>query len=558
MEANKIVEIMSKIETLPYQKILFDGPWGIGKTKFVKEAIEVKPNAYYISIFGKKDIDSVYQELYYHLISKHKELISKFREKIADIDFSAMGISVSTPIMYDVVDSINKELGKGNEILIVIDDLERKEKDFSLREIFGFVDAITIHTNVKVVLVASSDNFTVETEKVYKDYAEKVIERSYKIIQHSRDAPESILGKDLYSVLYESFWDENMQNLRTLEKTRNFVEEVLNDLPSELFNEKITREDIYKICFAVVLFVVEDQSEMKRLPDSDADGRLDYRDVYRNNIPGYIERFIMKYNLENSAVNRFIPAILNLYLYGSFLEQDIQEESKQVETQINKKTPFFMSEEQVKQEIENIGLLVENINNESLESTLQYLDNLVEVAERLNLTITYNSRNLIDEILVKCEKASIESFTRNSFNGKSNYVQELMKQLNELSELKYKKQLIEDMIVNIDKEEYVREDSERLKELRQVLIKLSDIERKELIDVLKGNRFFIPNLAGEITHSKWSYAHSVFIFLKGVQNDIGLTFSIDEICEVIKRDENIQYDRTFAYRLDSLINQYLK
>lgn len=73
MEAKYVADIMKKLDVLPYQKILFDGAWGIGKTKYVTQSIDEIENAYYISAFGKKNIESLYQELYYQFLSKHKK-----------------------------------------------------------------------------------------------------------------------------------------------------------------------------------------------------------------------------------------------------------------------------------------------------------------------------------------------------------------------------------------------------------------------------------------------------------------------------------------------------
>ena len=44
---------MAKLDKLPYQKVLFDGPWGIGKTKHILDSIIGKENTYYIIMIFK-------------------------------------------------------------------------------------------------------------------------------------------------------------------------------------------------------------------------------------------------------------------------------------------------------------------------------------------------------------------------------------------------------------------------------------------------------------------------------------------------------------------------
>ena len=39
IETAKIIEVMNKLDDLPYQKVMFDGKWGIGKTKYIMNSI---------------------------------------------------------------------------------------------------------------------------------------------------------------------------------------------------------------------------------------------------------------------------------------------------------------------------------------------------------------------------------------------------------------------------------------------------------------------------------------------------------------------------------------
>lgn len=108
MEAGKIQGIMKRLNGLFYQKVLFNGPWGIGKTKHILDSIEGDENIIYTSLFGKNDIKTFYEELYYQLVSSSKAKRQKVLTYMDKIDFSKFGFSVSVPLMADILTSIQK------------------------------------------------------------------------------------------------------------------------------------------------------------------------------------------------------------------------------------------------------------------------------------------------------------------------------------------------------------------------------------------------------------------------------------------------------------------
>ncbi|PKH39483.1 hypothetical protein, partial [Planococcus sp. MB-3u-09] len=160
MEAAKIMDVIDKLDDLPYRRILFDGTWGIGKTIHTMDSIKDKENFYYISLFGKRNIDAFYQELYYLLLSKHEAKFKKVLNSMKNINISHFGFNISIPLISDIFISIQKQLKIKSNITIIIDDLERKNDDFDIKEVFGFIDSITKNKGIKIILVASSDNFS--------------------------------------------------------------------------------------------------------------------------------------------------------------------------------------------------------------------------------------------------------------------------------------------------------------------------------------------------------------------------------------------------------------
>lgn len=68
MKANEIIKILEQFKGSSYQKVLINGNWGIGKTKYISDFIKEHPNACYVSLFGKRDVNSIIQEIYFRII----------------------------------------------------------------------------------------------------------------------------------------------------------------------------------------------------------------------------------------------------------------------------------------------------------------------------------------------------------------------------------------------------------------------------------------------------------------------------------------------------------
>src|SRR5699024_9686745 len=117
---------------------------------------------------GKKDINTFYQELYYLLLSESEVKVRKVLKHLNKINFSKFGLSMSIPLMSDILANIQKQLKGKSDITIIIDDLERKSDSLEIKEVFGFVDSIAKNKDIKVVLVASSGNFSDKEKRMFE------------------------------------------------------------------------------------------------------------------------------------------------------------------------------------------------------------------------------------------------------------------------------------------------------------------------------------------------------------------------------------------------------
>lgn len=516
-------------------------------------------------MFGKKDINVFYQELYYLLLSQSKVKLKKTLNKIGKINFSRFGFNISIPLISDMFESIQEELKLTSNITIIIDDLERMRDELDIREVFGFVDSITKNEGIKVVLVASSDNFLVETKKLFEEYTEKSLDRIYKISTYSKDAPHKIMGDDIWSTIKEIYQDNELQNLRTLEKANLFIKEVTNEIPVNVFTNKFNKEDLYKICFSVVLFVVDYKGEMQPLTEDEGENHKYFYEAYnsKEKEPNYIWHYILKRNLNNSMMNNLIPVILEWFLTGDFSRTQFNEVVKEVDTYLESTIPLFMSDKQIIKEIDDFSIFINNLDRDiSIKNFLQRLDELANITEKTNLDFNYS----VDEV--------VEWLTNNNdFNShyddiyfdtfisrESRFIKGVISKLQATIKGNYRNYLMRIIAENVNKENFTHREIDEIDEFRRFLNRLRNEneseERDSIIKKMEDNKWFLPLPLGEITHSHWTYCHAVFKCIVMIDS-LGGNSVIEDAHEFFYQEIEKHSDKIFQYRMRSLINRYL-
>lgn len=564
IEATKINEIIEQLDDLPYQKVLIDGVWGIGKTKQIIDSIEEKNNVYYISVFGKKDMNAFYQELYYLLLSKHEIKKEQILSKIGEINFSKLGFNISIPLISDIFEAIQVKLKDKANLVVVIDDLERKSEKLDLKEIFGFVDSVTKNRGIKIVLVASSNNFLDETKATFEDYGEKSLDRIYKITSYAENAPENILGSSVWAAIKDVHLVNKLHNLRTLEKTNLFIKEVMLKISNEKFNDKIIINDIYKICFAVVLFVVEHKCETRLLPTGLEKSQQIFFDYYKSkeNVTDYIWTYILKRNLTNSMMQSFIPIFLAWFLTGDYSKKQLEEVLVQVNTYKDSKIPLYMSDEQIYGEISDFSVFLDNIENEaSIKEFLKRLDELAYISEKTSITFKYSVEEIVNWIMNNnnFEDNYDKTYFDEFIDGKSEFIEKVKSELQACINDVYKNKIISYMIANVNKRRFDHNELEEIDAFRKFINELKNRNESEetIIKIMRDNGWFLPLPSREISFHHWKYCHEVFRCIAEISRRGKISIR-EEVQDYF--NQKIQYynEEIFKYRLNSLIEQYLK
>ncbi|QOS80057.1 hypothetical protein JNUCC31_03670 [Paenibacillus sp. JNUCC31] len=407
MKANEILKVLGQFQESSYQKILIDGVWGIGKTKYISNFIGNYSNTCYVSLFGKKDVNTMLQEIYFQILDqlpsgKMKKYFSILRQKMNSLDVSYFGVSLSIPVLQNMLSTLNKELSQKDTFIIVFDDLERKHNDLNIKEVFGVVDSLSKIDKIKVVLVAATNHIKDDEEKAdYTNFREKAIDRIYTIEEYADEAPREILRDEVWRVIGNLAADLKFKNLRTFEKTNHFIREVTQTLGDDLFSEKFTRDDLYRMCFASVVFKIEHNGEMVLL-DHDAPNSELINIFYTTEGSGVIEylcNFILKNSLDNDMCKSIFPHIKKWFETGTYSEEVFTSLISNINNYKEEPHNFFSSESQIEAMINHTRKYSKNLQgDEKIGEIITNLTSAYSWCEILSVDFGINDEEVLDLI----------------------------------------------------------------------------------------------------------------------------------------------------------------
>ena len=541
MKANKIHETLSQINNLKYKKILLDGEWGIGKTKYSMDYVaENMQHAIYISLFGKKDINDINNELFYLVIeriSKVKKATSKIKEIIKGFDITIAGISISIPFVQNMIKTLQEELKDHPGFTIIIDDIERKHDELHIKEVFGLVDSLTKVENLSVVLVASIDHLEDGVKQSFLDYREKAIDRVYNIDAFSDDAPEVILGVNEWGIIKEIAENLNIKNLRIFQKTANFYDEVIKVIIQNDKNDKVSKGDILRMCFAIILHVEFYKNE-KALVKKDAPYRtLQYSGGDRETTE-YLCNHIIKGSLENNQSKNIFVLMIGWYRSGECPLSDIIAIVNYINEFEESPLNFYSSEETVLGVIKAVERKIEALDGtESIFDLIIDLNTALEWSEALRYQFKYSIDQLNEKFATNIENSVSLAKTLNeqtlsnwSVGLQNRDVIELARKLNSKVKKNYYEKYYEELVKIYKANDY--SNNELIGRLEMELYNIEgEQELEEMFSkMLLSNTFIFPRPAGEISRECWMWCHSVNVMMSRIKDrPFGKTLYTDYI-----------------------------
>lgn len=232
------------------------GKWGVGKTYSWNQILEdanrrdaISRKRYaYLSLFGISSLDELRFSLFEQSIGR--QLIGKqpsldtFRENTAQLSVSlgrkTWKLLSSTPFMKSVSPALEAvSFFSIRDTLICLDDLERRSKSLSARDVLGLVSLLKEQRNCKVVLLLNDGEDGLED---FEKYREKVIDVELLFDPTAEECSEIAFSGS--GTLYQSIGVHSQKleitNIRTLKKIERLirlVEPKLNGLEPELSHQ---------------------------------------------------------------------------------------------------------------------------------------------------------------------------------------------------------------------------------------------------------------------------------------------------------------------------------
>lgn len=540
-----------------YDVVLINGTWGIGKTYYLNNYLKEQKHIY-MSLFGLNSMDEIRNGLYFQL----NKCLSIFKTFAKSVSGTSVGISiVSVPIpnfKFDIEKAIKKEL-KNENIILVIDDLERKSENISIRELLGFIETLSQINGIKILLIANEEAILPEDKNVFNLFKEKVVNKTYNVYQYSSDAVLEISNKLLddnpihniidkasfMEVIADVLSKHKVKNLRTLSKAILFSKIILENVNDEILT-LTDKKEIIKASFAVVI----ENTDGLYFP-SKKDETLDYcilknyfkTDIFDGSKLGIIRPLIELYFDRNIDVD-----FLNIRDYY-FVKHNVNPEEKNI---------FYCGEQEVEQRL--IDFVKNNIKNinQTLDINVWFkeLNDLYPWAKKINKPDIFEEVDIVSAIEKYVERVSIDDSLYNlidrtiPFHLSNNemekyyailkrkltiyYFDELIKKIqNSMKTNEYSAKLISDLFYNL-RNDYI----------------IDDETKKEVIKLIAKNDFFVPNINGEISEEQWHWCHIIWEKISTI-DETAKEQLYQFTQKLIKK-----YTVIGKYRINSLNNQY--
>ncbi|CAN5849912.1 hypothetical protein BH24DEI2_BH24DEI2_18020 [soil metagenome] len=204
--------------------IAIKGKWGAGKTFLVQQALEgTDYDQAYISLFGINSIEDLQEAAFVQLIankrSKGKRRNGHELRKLLKNVFDGTGkLGRLGGIGFKTFMALYNSEGT----IICIDDIERKGKDLSVRDVFGFVTQQKEQRGNRIILILNEDELGDE-QKELELYRERVIDGETELAP----TPKEIIregGLENNKTAARVLQKLEVDNIRAVQKIKDFLE----------------------------------------------------------------------------------------------------------------------------------------------------------------------------------------------------------------------------------------------------------------------------------------------------------------------------------------------
>jgi len=300
---NEIIKvILEYIEEDKYKSaILINGEWGSGKTffiteklsKVIKDRIKNEGKYIYVSLYGVGNVEELSNKLYSEICSETLVKLSGVEKEKIDT-----GIKWIPKLLYftkfipfiknynsikKIMAPIIKEIAKIKKCVVVFDDIERCKID--IYELFGYINELVEHNEVKAILVANEKKITDKENKdgeinKYDEIKEKLV-------------GITIMYKPEFNLSYEHIID-------TYLKEANLKEYLKNEKQKTLILKEFYEKEEYNLRTLIYLITMY-KKIFSLLEDIEFD--KNYVEIHMENILKYSTYISLELKIKNKLEN---------------------------------------------------------------------------------------------------------------------------------------------------------------------------------------------------------------------------------------------------------------
>lgn len=267
MNSNQVEIVLQYLRIETNYAVIINGPYGIGKTHFYKNVLsprikdvslpsdeQKKYTPIHISLFGLKSVEEIQAQIFLELFP----ILKKKGLKLA----ASLGKSILRGLAqiklggdFDIDKYIGdfkqetKDWLNFEELVICIDDLDRKSEALSLKEVFGFINSIVENDTAKILIIANEEQLLKDSNYSF-DLREKVIGVSVQYQVNTSTAYHEIIGSRYSNAdrLYHEFLINNQKTILSVIEAnsnnfRNFIFFLEHFKPIFYAVEKLFQED---------------------------------------------------------------------------------------------------------------------------------------------------------------------------------------------------------------------------------------------------------------------------------------------------------------------------
>ncbi|MDX9901119.1 MAG: hypothetical protein RBT22_06475 [Aliarcobacter sp.] len=248
---NRLLDLIKK-DTNP-KVVAIKGEWGSGKSTFWKSLVKDEiGNQAYISLYGLHSISDIENSILLKIsnIKSFHKFLKKHFEPFYELKID--GISAKSIL------SIIEPKDFAN-IVICLDDFERLSNKISINELFGFISDLKENKNCRVVMILNEEKIPSKNKEDFDIQKEKVID--YELFFRTSVSDIKNIIKNTNSIyeeyLFEFIEEFEIQNIRTINKIVNLLNDFISKLDNELIDIIVMKgifEKIIEISFIYYQF----------------------------------------------------------------------------------------------------------------------------------------------------------------------------------------------------------------------------------------------------------------------------------------------------------------